>query len=86
MNIQDVLWLADAADEIRDIRFQSYFIPIGGEDLENCRQFHTVVLTTQEFRDRFEAAWRRLTKDEWLKVHLYKSHDKLEDTEPAAKW
>ncbi|KAK7419825.1 hypothetical protein QQZ08_010658 [Neonectria magnoliae] len=68
--VRDIMWIEQAADEIRREDFAVYFVPIDPVDPAEAMRFYLIVPPTQEFRDRFEDAWRRLTKSDVLHVIL----------------
>lgn len=78
--VQDVVWLADAAWEIVKIGFPAYFVNSGQLADEDTTRFYVVIPLTAEFRERFDSAWRRLTKVESFELHLFQdaSDDKAE--------
>ncbi|OTA94746.1 hypothetical protein M434DRAFT_382598 [Hypoxylon sp. CO27-5] len=82
-NVQDVLWLANKADEIAEIRFPAYFVPINPDTTGYAKMFYLVMPLFQGFRDRFDTAWRRLAKNDSFRVLLFNSR---EDREHAADW
>ncbi|KAF6807005.1 DNA helicase [Colletotrichum musicola] len=54
--VQDVMWIGQAANEIRQRRFPAYFVP---GDPADERFFYVVVRLTAQFRDDFKSAWKR---------------------------
>ncbi|KAF7554912.1 hypothetical protein G7Z17_g2536 [Cylindrodendrum hubeiense] len=81
--IQDIMWVDQAAREIRSIKYSAYFIPLDPVAPADAKRFYMVIPLTKEFRDRFDGAWRRLTKTPTLHVLLF-NHP--EDKEAEAKW
>ncbi|KAG7284557.1 hypothetical protein NEMBOFW57_010935 [Staphylotrichum longicolle] len=57
--VQDVFWLQEAVEAISDFWAPAYFVSRGVDD----RRYYVVIPLTKEFRERFEAAWARLAKD-----------------------
>lgn len=82
-NVQDVMWLDDAAKEIRHARFPAYFVSLGSLPPTQATMFHAIVPLTKEFRERYASAWRRLTKCNAFRLRLF---DAADDEEPAAEW
>ncbi|KAL6861020.1 hypothetical protein J3F83DRAFT_767824 [Trichoderma novae-zelandiae] len=83
-NVQDVMWLDDAAIEIAATKFPAYFVrPESRAPTADTDRFHVVVAMRDGFRKVYKAAWRRLSKTESFLLHLY---DDPEGTEPDAKW
>ena len=70
-NVEDVLWVVDAADEIRTrYRFPAYFIPDGPGLPENSEIFYAMVALPLEFKAEHADAWRRLVKDATLTIDI----------------
>ncbi|POS72432.1 2-dehydropantoate 2-reductase [Diaporthe helianthi] len=76
--VQDVVWLDDAASEIASIKFPAYFVNSGQLADADTMRFHVVIPLTAEFRERFDSAWRRLTKVESFELLLF--DDEGDDT------
>ena len=81
--VQDVMWLDRAATEIRATKFPVYFVDTG--DRDEGKYYFAIVPLTKEFRDRHDAAWRRLTTAESFRLNLYDS-DTAANPEPSAEW
>ncbi|KAJ3538736.1 hypothetical protein NM208_g5772 [Fusarium decemcellulare] len=78
--VQDVMWLDQAAAEIRHLRFSTYFI-----ESEPGTKYFAIVATPKSFREKFASALRLLFKDGPFQLRLF---DSLEDDKAAAvgKW
>lgn len=76
--VQDVVWLDDEALAILKSGFSAYFVNSGQLADADTTRFYVVMPLTTEFRGRFEAAWRRLTKVESFKLRLSQLDDKAE--------
>jgi len=72
------MWLDDAAIEIRKSRVPAYFVPTSG----NSRHRFLIMKTNAVYRDKFAAAWRRLTKDESFEVDIFEGQEKT----ASEKW
>ncbi len=83
VNAQDVMWLDTAAEEIRQIRFPAYFVA-QDPNVADPSEFFVITASTEMFRERFGGAWRRLTKCDTLKIHLFQDASDKDDT--VAKW
>ncbi|KAK7428202.1 hypothetical protein QQZ08_005268 [Neonectria magnoliae] len=64
--VQDVMWVARDAAEIFATKFRAYFVCFKQDldlntDYEFPSRYLAVVPLTQEFRERYESAWGRLT-------------------------
>lgn len=70
-NVQDIMWLDDAAAEIRQVKFLAYFVSLESVAPADAKQFYVVMPLSSEFRERYNAAWRRLTKVESFRLHLF---------------
>ncbi|KAG8167592.1 hypothetical protein KVR01_003281 [Diaporthe batatas] len=81
--VQDVVWLDDAANEIADIKFPAYFVNSGPLADEDTQSFYVVMPLTAEFRERFDSAWRRLTKVESFQLTLFSDES---DDKAKAHW
>jgi len=77
--VQDVMWLDDAAIKIRKTRVPAYFVPIP----DKMQHRFLIMKTNAAYREKFAAAWRRLTKDESFQVELFASPAKQTRSE---KW
>lgn len=77
------MWIEQAAREIRSIKFSAYFIPLDPVAPADAKRFYVVVPITQAFRDRFNSAWRRLTKNPTFHVLLFGHAD---DESDEATW
>lgn len=73
------MWLEDAIKTIRQIKSPVYFVC---EDA-NARYPLAIVKLPPKFRERLARAWRRLTKEETFRLHLYKAWD---DKLPEGDW
>ena len=74
------MWLDNAAKEIRQIKFPANFVPTETGPTAEVTRFYVVMPLPQEFRERYDAAWRRLTKVDSFRLNLHKSP---EDEQPA---
>jgi hypothetical protein len=81
--VQDVFWLHQAAEEIRETRFSAYFVPLDPVPHNEARRLYAIMPLTREFRERYDAAWRRLTKNGLFRLDLFSS---VEDGNPSASW
>lgn len=80
--VQDVMWLEDARVEIRDIKCSFYCVdedPIAKYPL-------AIVKLPPGFVQRFEAAWRRLMKEDTFQICFHKSSEGDEETKLVAEW
>ncbi|RXG43019.1 hypothetical protein VDGE_06156 [Verticillium dahliae] len=79
--VQDVIWLAQAAEEISRTPGPVYFVPfnLSVEPADEVK-FYIIVPLTQEFRDAYASAWRRLARNLTLQVFLFRHTD---DKDPA---
>ncbi|PNH28068.1 hypothetical protein VD0002_g2806 [Verticillium dahliae] len=79
--VQDVIWLAQAAEEISRTPGPVYFVPfnLSVEPADEVK-FYIIVPLTQEFRDAYASAWRRLARNLKLQVFLFRHTD---DKDPA---
>ncbi|KAH0496386.1 hypothetical protein TgHK011_003749 [Trichoderma gracile] len=83
-NVQDVMWLDDAAIEIATMKFPAYFVrPDLGTPTADTNVFFVVTAMQKRFTKEHEKAWGRLSKKEPLLLHLY---DRSENSEPDAIW
>ncbi len=57
--VQDIFWLYQAVEAIKNLWFPTYFVA-RADDKPRC---FIIMQLTKEFRERFDAAWRRLTRD-----------------------
>lgn len=73
---QDVIWVDDAAIEIRETKFPAYFV---ATETGNTARYFVIIPLTVEFQLRHESAWRRLTNVESFKLNL---HESVDDEEP----
>ncbi|KAH6854724.1 hypothetical protein B0I37DRAFT_441680 [Chaetomium sp. MPI-CAGE-AT-0009] len=64
--VQDVVWLQQAVVAMSQLSFPVYFVNRGADD----RRYYAVIPLTTEFRDRFEAAWSKLAKDDEVSLLL----------------
>lgn len=74
--VQDVIWLDDAANEIRDLEFPTYFVKHAASASGKTEKLYAIMPLTAEFRERYESAWRRLTKAESFKLLLKDADEK----------
>ncbi|KAM0257022.1 hypothetical protein ACHAQJ_004617 [Trichoderma viride] len=82
-NVQDVMWLDDAAIEIAATKLPAYFVRPASGDAADTDCFYLVVAMPHGFREERDAAWRRLSKTKSFLLHLY---DAIENEEPDAQW
>ncbi|KAK1753560.1 hypothetical protein QBC47DRAFT_462368 [Echria macrotheca] len=78
--VQDVMWLDDAAIEIRKTRVPAYFVPASDNSNSDC---FLIMETNSVYREKFAAAWRHLTKEESCEVDLF---DGPENSAASDKW
>ncbi|KAH6981194.1 AAA domain-containing protein [Ilyonectria sp. MPI-CAGE-AT-0026] len=77
--VQDVFWVHQIAQDIKDTKFRAYFVPHKTKQLD---QYYVIIPVTQKWRKQHSAAWRRLTQDEFLQLNLHKNSS---DERPA-RW
>ncbi|KAM0524166.1 hypothetical protein ACHAPE_001427 [Trichoderma viride] len=80
--VQDVMWLHKASQEIAETKFRAYFINPQNCPPAEASLFYAIVPLHNEFLAAYEDAWRALTKSGFLTLRL---HDDKIDKEPA-KW
>lgn len=80
--VQGVVWLADASLEIAQVKWSAYFVNTGDLDDADTKRFYVVMPLTAEFRERYDGAWRRLTKAESFRLALF---DETDET-PEGEW
>ncbi|KAL6794263.1 P-loop containing nucleoside triphosphate hydrolase protein [Trichoderma sp. SZMC 28012] len=71
--VQDVMWIHNACQEIAEMTFRAYFINPQDCDPEHSRRFYVIVALNKQFLTRFENEWRRLTKTGYLKLKIFES-------------
>lgn len=81
--VQDVVWLDDAAEEILKVRFYAYFVNTGDLPDADTSHFYVVLPLTAKFRERYDSAWRRLTKVESFQLALFGNEA---DEKPEGDW
>ncbi|KAH8902443.1 hypothetical protein BR93DRAFT_887046, partial [Coniochaeta sp. PMI_546] len=81
--VQDIMWLEEAIKTIRQIKVPVYFVCADGASPAEVKFAFAVVKLPAKFRERFDAAWRRLTKEETFRLHLYGAWD---DESPEGDW
>ena len=69
--------------KIEKKRFRVYFVRPASVAAAEAKQLYVVVPLTKAFREEHEAAWRRLTKAETFRLHLY---DEMEDLDKKGDW
>ncbi|KAH7010237.1 hypothetical protein EDB80DRAFT_868757 [Ilyonectria destructans] len=76
-------WSFDDDDEheIAKIPFLGYFVPVGADK----NAYYAIIPLNKEFRQRFDAAWRRLSKSNTLELVITNSTDAEIDVEKADK-
>ncbi|KAL6825431.1 hypothetical protein J3E69DRAFT_366032 [Trichoderma sp. SZMC 28015] len=79
--VQDIMWVHKAALEIADIPLRAYFVPARDGPVEECKLFYAIVPLGKAFLEKYEEAWRRLTKDLLLTLNLW--DDEQEDVPVA---
>ncbi|KAL7809835.1 P-loop containing nucleoside triphosphate hydrolase protein [Trichoderma aethiopicum] len=83
-NVQDAMWLDDAAIKIAATKFPAYFVrPDSGAPTADTDRFFVVVAMRKGFREEHDAVWHRLTGSKTFLLYLY---DNPDGTEPDAKW
>lgn len=74
---QDSLWLNKAAQAISNIRHACYFVKRDDKNdrnLETIRSSHVIMRLPESFRSEYDAAWRRLVRDDAsLKLRFFRS-------------
>ncbi|EMT60933.1 Regulator of nonsense transcripts 1 like protein [Fusarium odoratissimum] len=70
---QDVMWLNDRREEIAEMRLPAYFVTPPNGNIERSSSFLVIIAMTMETRKSIDAAWRRLSKDEFPKIRLFNS-------------
>lgn len=70
--IQDIMWLAGAAEKIRSAVHSAYFIPIG---YNTPQLYYAIVALSKGFRDAHHAAWDQLSKNDTLKIDLHQDSE-----------
>ncbi|KAF7547026.1 hypothetical protein G7Z17_g7999 [Cylindrodendrum hubeiense] len=65
--VQEVMWLHKAAEEIGEITFRAYFVATSSE----ATDYYAILPLTQLFRDQFDAAWRRFTRDYSFRLDIW---------------
>ncbi|KAM0324627.1 hypothetical protein ACHAQA_008016 [Verticillium albo-atrum] len=81
--LQDVIWLDNAAIQIRATEVPVYFVPHDSSiPPADEIKFFVIVPLTKLFRDSYDAAWRRFAKNETVELLLFADPD---DTKPA-RW
>lgn len=83
--VQDIMWVHDAAVEIAATSLRAYFVPTRGGPVEECNFFYVVVPLGKEFMDKYEETWRRLTSSGLLTLNVW-DHEAHEDDELAVPW
>lgn len=81
--VQDIIWIYKAAQEISKVPFSAYFIPIDPIAAADTKKFYVIMPLTQKFIDRYQSAWRRLTKSDDFDLILYDRNN--EDKGPGTK-
>ncbi|KKP02303.1 hypothetical protein THAR02_05596 [Trichoderma harzianum] len=71
--VQDVMWIHNASQEISETMFRAYFVNAQERDPEHSRRFYVIVALNKPFLNRFENEWRRLTKTGYLKLKIFES-------------
>ncbi|KAF3070219.1 hypothetical protein CFAM422_006697 [Trichoderma lentiforme] len=69
--VQDIIWVHKAALEIAEIPLQAYFVPARDSPVEECNFFYAIFPPGKVFLEKYEEAWRRLTKDQLLTLNLW---------------
>ncbi|KAL6798046.1 P-loop containing nucleoside triphosphate hydrolase protein [Trichoderma sp. SZMC 28012] len=77
--VQDVMWIHKAAQDIADIRFRAYFI--NANEGARSDEFYVVVLLDDGFMRRFKDTWQHLVKGEFLQLKMF---DGPNDETPAS--
>ncbi|KPM45180.1 hypothetical protein AK830_g1349 [Neonectria ditissima] len=66
--VQDVMWVHNAAQAIGDVMFRAYFVTIGDNEID---QYFAIIPQTLLFREQFDSAWCRLIKDGTLQLRIW---------------
>lgn len=74
-NVQDIMWLVKAAEEIRKKSWRVYMVSTD-PDKPNNSYYYVLVPTTEEFRKWHTAAWRRLSKNSPFAVVFHQEDEK----------
>ncbi|OAA80960.1 hypothetical protein LEL_00505 [Akanthomyces lecanii RCEF 1005] len=63
---QDMMWISDAVNEIREIKIPAYFAILDSarQNFDGAKTFYVILATEKHQLSTFEAAWHRLTKSE----------------------
>ncbi|TFB02785.1 Regulator of nonsense transcripts 1 [Trichoderma ghanense] len=80
--VQDIMWVHKAALEIAEIPLRGYFVPAKDGPIEECNFFYAIVPLDKAFLDKYEDAWRRLTKHPLLNLKVWEK----EDDQVAVEW
>ncbi|EHK51133.1 hypothetical protein TRIATDRAFT_772, partial [Trichoderma atroviride IMI 206040] len=78
--IQDIMWVHQAAIEISEVFFRAYFIAPGDEDPQDCQELYAVVTLGKQFIEQHRQPWFRLVNLRTLKLLLF---DREGDENPA---
>lgn len=73
--VQDVMWIHKAAQEIGEMKFRACFINAQDCPPDGAKQFYVVVPLSNLFLANYEKAWRKLIKSEFLQLRLF-DHEK----------
>ncbi|KAL6699417.1 P-loop containing nucleoside triphosphate hydrolase protein [Trichoderma pleuroticola] len=77
--VQDVMWIHKAAQDIAAIRLRAYFI--SANESAQSDEFYAIVLLDDDFMLRFKDTWQHLVKDEFLQLKMF---DGSNDETPAS--
>lgn len=80
--IQDVMWIHQAAMEISQVFFRAYFIAPNGVDPRVCQDLYAIVTLGKQFIEQHREPWSRLVNSWSLKLLLF-DH---EGDENPAEW
>ncbi|OPB40617.1 hypothetical protein A0O28_0006970 [Trichoderma guizhouense] len=69
--VQDIMWVQKAAFEIAEIPLRAYFVPARDGPVDECKFFYAIVPLGKAFLEKYEEAWRRLTKDPLLTLNFW---------------
>lgn len=71
--VQDVMWIHNACQEIAKMTFRAYFINSQDCNPEHSTRFYVIVDLNEPYLSHFENEWRRLTKTGYLKLKIFES-------------
>lgn len=81
--VQDVLWVEEAARNIRSTPLPAYFVDLPSK---MGSMYYVIVQLPKTFIRKYESAWRCLTKCDFFKLNLYGSLEEAEYLMPKEKF